>query len=294
MQPEIRWLRAFLAVAKENHFSRAARGLNLAQPALTTQIQQLEEAVGARLFERTNRLTGLTPAGRLLVPEAQAIVDLADNLSRVARRAQGGESGQLRLGIIPPAATGSVAEALRRFTQRLPDVEVQVKQGGQQLLEARLQAGDLDVVVGRKPHSAVRTLGYRRLATEEQGVLLRADDPLAGSKVVPLDALDGRRLVLLRGNPAFGQNLLSLAAKNQVTLTALHTAEDFPSIHWMVRAGIGVAPCSLLLEDTLSAGLVARRLRPSPPRLELYNLWRGKTESPTVARWLEMVTRTFA
>ena len=74
MNVELRWLKSFLAVAEEMHFSRAASRLNLAQPALTAQIRQLEEAVGARLFERSNRMGGLTPAGRALLAEARAVV----------------------------------------------------------------------------------------------------------------------------------------------------------------------------------------------------------------------------
>src|SRR5512136_441562 len=115
MNVELRWLKSFLAVAEEMHFSRAARRLNLAQPALTAQIRQLEEALGARLFERSNRMRGLTPAGQALLGEARAVLQRAETLPRIAKRAAHGESGLLRLGMIPPAATPAVAETLQRF-----------------------------------------------------------------------------------------------------------------------------------------------------------------------------------
>ena len=86
MNVELRWLKSFLAVAEEMHFSRAARRLNLAQPALTAQIRQLEEAVGARLFERSNRMSGLTPAGRALLGEARAVVQHAETLPPACSR----------------------------------------------------------------------------------------------------------------------------------------------------------------------------------------------------------------
>lgn len=95
MTPELRWLRSFLAVAEEQHFSRAARKLNLAQPALTTHIQQLEEVLGAPLFERTNRMGGLTAAGSALLPEAEAIVKRAEGLRRKVREVAHGETGVL-------------------------------------------------------------------------------------------------------------------------------------------------------------------------------------------------------
>jgi DNA-binding transcriptional LysR family regulator len=292
MTPELRWLRSFLAVAEEHHFSRAARKLNLAQPALTAHIQQLEEAVGATLFERSNRMSGLTAAGRALLPEAEAIVKRAEGLQRKVREVAHGETGLLRLGLIPPAATGAVAESLRRLARELPGVEVQVRQGNQDRLENRLLDGDLDLMLGRPPESAA--LSHRRLLVEQQGVLLRADDPLAKRERVPVRNLEGRRLVLLRGNPHFGQNFIELARNQGVELAALHLAEDFPSLHWMVRAGFGVAPCSLLLADTLPAGLAARPVQPPLPMLEIHALWRGRVPPPSAARWLKMLGAPFA
>src|SRR5512136_2357142 len=174
MTPELRWLRSFLAVAEEQHFSRAARKLNLAQPALTAHIQQLEATLGAILFERTNRMGGLTPAGRALLPEAEAIVNRAEGLERKVREVAHGETGLLRLGAIPPAATSAAADSLRRLSRELPGVEVQVQQGYQDRLEHLLLDGDLDLVLGRPPEN--KALAHRRLLVEQQGALLRADD----------------------------------------------------------------------------------------------------------------------
>ena len=159
-------------------------------------------------------------------------------------------------------------------------------------MENLLQDGDLDLVLGRPPGRGA--LAHRRLFIEEQGVLLRADDPLAQSDVVPLRKLDGWRLILLRGNSYFGQNFLELAAKHGVALTALHAADDFPSMHWMVRAGLGFAPCSLLLRDALPTGLVARPIRPLLPKLEIHALWRGQVPPPPAARWLKLIGPPFA
>ena len=292
MKPELRWLQSFVAVAEEQHFSRAARRLNLAQPALTAHIQRLEAALGARLFERTNRMGGLTAAGRALLPEVESILRRTEALGRQVRDAARGECGLLRLGLIPPAATGAIADSLRRLNLERPDVELQIQQGYQDQLEQRLTNGDLDLVLGRPPES--QGIAHHRLLVEEQGVLLRTDDPLASRKVVPLRQLHGRRLVLLRGNPHFGGNFRELSTRHGVDLIATPAAEDFPSLHWLVRAGLGVAPCSLLLAGDLPGGLTARPVRPAPPRLELHALWRGQAPPPLAARWLQMVGTPFA
>lgn len=295
MNVELRWLKSFLAVAEEMHFSRAARRLNLAQPALTAQIRQLEEAVGARLFDRSNRMSGLTPAGRALLEEARAVVQHTETLPRIAKRAAHGESGVLRLGLIPPAATAAVAEALRRFAAQFGDVEIQVRQADQDKLVQRLVSGDLDLVLGR-PDDDGRPpeIHTRRLFVEEQGVVLREDDPRAEHSAISLKALASSPLLLLRGNPYFGQILMEHAHKHAAELRPLHTAEDFPSLHWLVRAGLGVAPVSLLLADSLPRGLVAKALKPAPPKLEIHALWRGATPPPTAARLLQIGGKGFA
>jgi DNA-binding transcriptional LysR family regulator len=288
MSVELRWLRSFVAVADEMHFSRAARRLGLAQPALTAQIRQLEQALGWPLFERTNRMRGLTVAGRALLPEARALVERSDSLPRMVNRACLGETGFLRIGIIPPAATTTVAQSLRRFVREHPGIELTVRQGGQDRLTDELLIGDIDLVIGRR--AANRSLKQRRLFIEEQGILLNEDDPLAKLPAISVTSLADRRLVLLRDNPRFGQLLLAHAAKHGIRLFPIHIAEDFPSLHWLVRAGLGIAPCSLLLADGLPRGLAASRIRPPPEKLEVNAIWKGTDLPAGATKFLQILS----
>ncbi len=295
MPIELRWLRSFVSVAEEMHFSRAARKLNLAQPALTTQIRQLEHAVGAPLFERTNRMGGLTAAGRALLPEARNIIERSSALHSMVKRAALGETGSLRLGVIPPAATTRLAECVRRFAKELPGIELTVRQGDQDKLIDRLAGNELDLVIGRPSATGLQTnsLRQRRLFSEEQGIIVRADDPLAKMNAVPVSRISGKRLLLLRSNTHFGQLLLNHAARHGANLSPIHHAEDFPSLHWMVRAGLGIAPCSLLLADGLPRGLVAKKLKPAPTRLEINAIWLGAKPAPAAARLIQMFVENF-
>ena len=290
MNIDLRWLQSFLAAAEELNFSRAARRLHLAQPALTAHIRQLEEAVGTQLFDRSNRIHGLTPAGKALLGEAQAVVVRAQGLKQIAMRAHNGETGTLRLGIIPPAAVSPFASVLREFTGKFPLVTLSVCQNDQQRLVQMLLDKDLDLVLGRSCRGRkLSGLRQRRLLIEEQGIVLREDDPLAEHGRIPIAKLEGTALLLLNDNPHFGRNIMELAARQGVKLHPRRVVDDFLSLYWAVRSGLGVAPCSLLLVDSLPHGLVGRPLRPAPPRLPVYALWLARQPVPSVGRLLEML-----
>ena len=285
---ELRWLESFLVVAEEMHFSRAARRLHLTQPALTSQIHRLERAVGSPLFERTNRMKGLTAVGRALLPEARDLLRRARRFEVKAHRAAQGESGILRLGVIPPGTLPVLADAIRDFQAAFPEVDFTFRVGNQSELITALKDRELDLVFCR-PGNAKRGTTDRRILTEEQGVILRRDDPLAQAPRIPLAELDGRRLLLLRGNPYFGRLLLSHGATHGVQLSAIHEAQDFPSLHWMVRAGLGIAPCSLLLADAISPDLIVRPLEPAPDPLHLAFCWIGPEPSATAGLWMQRI-----
>lgn len=286
---EIRWLRSFMAVAEEMHFSQAARRLHLAQPALTAHIQHLEDAVGQRLIDRGNRLRGLTPAGVALVAEARSILERADRLRQITAAAAEGKSGRLRAGMIPPAATGAIADIFRVFSLRWPEVRVEITFGGQDRLIALLIAGELDLVIARPEHHG-SALSERFLCEEEQGVAVREDDPITKGGRISLRKLDGRRLLLLRDNLHFGQLLLEHAARHQTTLYPSHDASDFSSLYWMVRAGFGIAPVSLSMDP--QPGVAACPLRPAPPKLKLHTIFLGGSRSPSVVEWMKISKAT--
>jgi DNA-binding transcriptional LysR family regulator len=180
-----------------------------------------------------------------------------------------------------------MARSLRRFIKEYPSTELAVRQGGQDSLTDQLLTGDIDLMIGRP--TANQALKQRPLFTEEQGIVLNEDDPLAKWPLIPVGSLADRRLVLLRDNPRFGQLLLTHAAKHHVRLFPIHIAEDFPSLHWLVRAGLGIAPCSLLLADGLPRRLTAKRLRPAPEKLQVNAIWKGTDLSPSAAKFLQIL-----
>ena len=125
---ELRHLRYFLAVGEEQHYGRAARRLRVAQPALSRQIQDLEEEVGFQLFERLPRGVKLSAAGQLFLADARRILqDVNEAVARAARVARG-QSGTLRVGFTEMTSWGGVVpQSFRRFREMQPDAELQLQ-----------------------------------------------------------------------------------------------------------------------------------------------------------------------
>jgi DNA-binding transcriptional LysR family regulator len=145
---------AFVAVAEELHFGRAAERLNMTQPPLSRQIQKLERSVGAKLLERDNRRVELTEAGRAFLGEARRLLALVDTAGDLARRVDEGAVGTLRLGFTAISAIGMLGPLLHRLSDELPGVDVILHEratGGQ--VDGLLR-GELDLGLARPPFDA--------------------------------------------------------------------------------------------------------------------------------------------
>src|ERR1700674_5775041 len=142
---ELRHLRYFMAVGEEQHYGRAASRLRAAQPALSRQIQDLEEEIGFKLFDRLPRGVKLNPAGKLFLDDARRILQEVSDAAVRAGRVARGRSGTLRVGFTENASwRGVVPESFRRFRELQPAAELQLQPSASlEQLEA-IRSGRLD------------------------------------------------------------------------------------------------------------------------------------------------------
>ena len=141
---EFHQLRCFLAVAEELNFRKAAGRLNMTQPPLSRQIQQLEHALGLTLFERSNRAVHLTPAGKSFRSSAIDLLQRAEHAVLLARQTERGESGALILGFVPSASLEFVPRIVRALNDALPDVTFTTSEMMSYEIVEELQSGRLD------------------------------------------------------------------------------------------------------------------------------------------------------
>lgn len=149
-----------MAVAEELHFSKAAARVHLAQQALSRQIKELEDEVGAKLLERTTRKVALTPAGEVFLQGARTALAVLDDAASAARRAARELAGTLRLGYVPGAALELTPLILTEFRERHPDVVVEMQEFPVNDSSAGLSSGATDVAFVRLPK------GIANIATE--------------------------------------------------------------------------------------------------------------------------------
>lgn len=148
---ELRHLRYFSAVAQMLSFSKAAVQLGISQPGLSHQIRQLENEIGAPLFDRFGRKIRLTSAGRLFLSHANSTLQAADYAKAEMAEFLGMETGVLRIGAIQSFNTYLVPPVVAEFRRKAPKVKVQMFEMTGPDLEAQLISGDLDVGIGFAP-----------------------------------------------------------------------------------------------------------------------------------------------
>lgn len=279
-------LRYFRVVAEEQHFGRAAVRLRLAQPSLSQRIQRLEREFGVRLFDRGRGGAVLTPAGRLVLAQSQAVLDAADRLRSVVGRLQDGEMGTLRAAVPPHLGGAAVAALLTAFQERSPGGELDLRELATAEQTAELAAGTLDAGIVRHPCLAAG-LAFGPMLHQPLGVLLRADDPLAAGPEVELRALSGRALAMppRANSPALHDETLTACARHGFTPTAIRDAEGLDFTRALIMAGADLT--ALMPAPPPEPGTAWRPLAGRPLSWRTSTAWPAGHDGPAVRVFAE-------
>jgi DNA-binding transcriptional LysR family regulator len=193
---ELRHLRAFVAVAEELHFTRAARRLHLAQQALSVQIRQIEEELGTQLFERTTRSVELTEAGRTLYAHAVPILASVSAALEQTARTGAGEIGRLAVCYTPTVADEALPLIVEELHTRYPAVRLRTCEMWMAESVEAVTTGRFDVGLARCPVGLGDDLECASIREEPIGVVLGAGHPLAREDIVAVEALGWETLCI--------------------------------------------------------------------------------------------------
>jgi DNA-binding transcriptional LysR family regulator len=256
---ELRHLRYFVAVAEELHFRKAAERLHVAQPAVSEQVRKLEEELGVRLFDRSQRSVALTNAGVALLEEARRVLRHAEVAQQAARSAGAEATTRLRIGCLPDSLPASVPRALRQLAISAPRVQVDLTTGSSLRLIEDVRARRLDAIVTSLP-APTQGLRVTNLGEEGAVVVLPATHPHAVEATVALERLAPSRLVVLPrdANPAFHNGIVAICHRAGLSPTFVEVAEPrVEHVLLSVAAGAGLA----LLPETVTERFAAPGVR---------------------------------
>lgn len=266
-------LRYFEALARLGHFGRAAESCAISQPALSVQIRELEELIGAPLVERGSRQIRLTSLGEEFAERVRAILRSVDDLAELARATQVSLTGRLRIGVIPTIAPYLLPDVIKTLTQRYPGLDPRPREAVTQRLIEDLQEARLDTAIVALPVSEP-TLEEIPLFDEEFVLVRPLED--AGKPVPSSEMLQEMRLLLLEEGHCFREQALSFCNIAAAPPRELMEGSSLTTLVQMVGAGIGVTllPQMAVRTETRSADVSVFRLLEPRPFRTIGMIWR--------------------
>jgi DNA-binding transcriptional LysR family regulator len=236
---DLRHIRSFLALARAGSFTRASAELHMAQPTLTVQIQQLEQAVGVKLFDRSKRHVALTQAGRdLLVPLERILIDVE------AIASNAGELLEHRRGLVTVAALPSIAarllpRAIKTLAESFPGITVRVYDGVAVTVAAMVKTGQVDFGISSQTY-ADRELTSQVLLMDRLCAVVAPSHPLARKRSMSLHELAKHPLILMVKDSSSRQIVdLAFNREGLVSNVAYETTYG-TSVAGMAEAGLGI------------------------------------------------------
>ena len=289
---ELRQLRYFVAVADELHFRRAAARLHITQPPLSQQIRLLEEELGCKLLNRSQRRVELTTAGEAFLRDARELLADLDRAVTTARRIGAGQDGRLRISFVGSALLSTVPEVVQRFRLARPNVEVELREQATTEQLSALRAGVVDLGLVRPPIDDLAGLRQELVLRESTVAVVPAHHPLALRQRASLEQIAIEPLVMFPRDqaPGFHDVLMASLASSGVTPRIVQYAPETTTIVGLVAAGIGV---SLVPASVARLGLdgVAYVQILNAPASELVAVAREDDDSALVTAFVEQARR---
>jgi LysR family transcriptional regulator, hydrogen peroxide-inducible genes activator len=281
----LRQLHYFDALATHNHFGRAAAACAISQPALSMQIKELEEALGAVLIERGARQVRLTKLGEEAAQRVRDILRSVDELGDFARASRDRLAGRLRVGMIPTVAPYLLPTVIENLTRMRPELDIHLREALTSKLIRELGEGRLDTAIVALPVSEP-SLTEVPLFTETFVLVRPGEDE--GTPVPTSEMLRNMRLLLLEEGHCFRDQALSFCHMQSSLPRETLDASSLSTLVQMVSAGMGVTliPEMAVAVETPSASVSVARFKDPQPSRTIGMIWR-KT-SPLAGQLLQL------
>ena len=270
----LRQLEYVVAVADLLGFRRAAEHCHVSQPALSAQIQQLEEVLGVKLFERDKRRVMLTAAGEELVARARKVLTETGDILSAASRLADPFAGQLHWGVIPTVAPYVLPEVVPAVMKKYPRLRLRLREEKTELLVRGLQEGRLDAALVALD-AELGDVEQAVIAEDPFVVAAPHGHPVVKKALVPLRDLDEEKVLLLEDGHCFRSQALALCRRVGASEVDFR-ATSLTTLAQMVMSGEGsitLLPALAVPLENRFGQLAVRPLTPAPGRT-LALVWR--------------------
>jgi LysR family cyn operon transcriptional activator len=229
-----RHIQYFLAVAQHQGFTKAAAALHVSQPALSQQVRQLEESLGAQLFDRSGRKTRLTDAGEVYLRYALRAAQELQEGKRAIHDVGDLSRGTLRIAVTPTFTTYLVGPLVEAFHRRYPNITLNVREVAQEQMELQLLADELDVGIAFDEVHAQDIDAYP-LLVETLALVVGNQHPLAEAQAIGLEALNAEALILLSAEFATREQIDRYCNQNGIRPRVVMEANVIGALTEVVR-----------------------------------------------------------
>ena len=281
---ELRHFRCVLAVAHSLHFARAAAELGISPPALTKQVQETEQLLGTRLFQRSKRAVALTAAGELFVLEAARALDQLAQAQDVARRAGRGELGRLEIGYVASAAySGVLQDQFSRFRASHPGIHIGARETAMDALPGLLDQGRVDLAFVRPPLHLPDGIDMVVLLRDRFVLAVQAHSPLASLDLAEPAALAQQAFIV----PEQELGTLEVSRRGGFAAQVVSRPGSLVAVLTEVSLGVGCAivPHSVMASVQLP-GVVFRELAAPQISSEIAVAFRRHEQAPAARAFI--------
>jgi len=269
-QPTLKQLRYLCAVAQSLHFGKAAKACFVTQSTLSAGINELEQALGAALLERSNKQVLLTDTGRKIVARSQHILSDIEALKEDAVRAQTPLSNSVRIGIIPTIAPFILPRVLPTLHKDFPNLQLLIREDLSENLASLLLQGELDVLLLALPYPVNNTTSYP-LFNDPFVLAYPTGHPLGEVKQLRTRDLQGQDILLLENGHCLRDHALEACKLQSSQLSLAFEATSLHTIVPMVANGVGI---SLLPEMAINEGILSSTKNVSTKAFSESGVWR--------------------
>jgi DNA-binding transcriptional LysR family regulator len=272
---DINQLRYFLTVAELGSFSHAAGRCYVSQPALSTQIQKLENELGLLLFNRTRRKIVPTEAGRILVGRAKRVLAQIEIAKREVRSADGIRESKVAFGILPTIAPYFLPQILHTFRKQCPKIRLIINEGMTFRLLELIEENKLDFAIVSLP---IKEHGFEqeKLFTEEMLLALPNHSPLCRKGKIRMEDLHSECFILLHEGHCLGDQIIDFCNRHDFAPRIAFKGGHLATVQSLVAAGLGISLVPRMALSSGPPGIQYRSVAGSHPRRSIAIVTRSK------------------